>query len=320
MKILLIGSFENYWSTNNEMFKYLKLNNFKVIKFDYRVKQKKPNCFLFIVDKFFSFLRRFNLTATFGINMYTSILGRKKIINQIIKLIKKEDPNYILVCKGDSINLGKLQKYKNKLIYYFMDPVNMAKKIRVDILSSYCKYSISTFGKVSNNLMNATNQRHNLQGVDINVFKIEKDWHRRKDALLFVGNITPKRRKIIKKLKQMGVKIDCYGIGWENKPIYFDQLNNLYNQYKFALNLCQDNYGFSVRVQQSLCSGNIVISDYCEDFNTFKNDLSNLKIFKTIDQFKRIWEMRHSINYEKNINDLSWSKILKEDFNWITSL
>ncbi|KGG05480.1 hypothetical protein [Prochlorococcus marinus] len=319
MKIILIGSFLDDWSTNNEMFKALQSLNHDVIKFDYRKDQKKPNFIYFIVDKFFSFGRRFDLISHLFINIYTSILGRKKIVRNVLKLIKKEEPDLIIVCKCDTLKIKTLEKYKDKLIYYFMDPLKMAKKIRTDINSSYCKYSISTFGKVSKNLMFSDHNRHYLQGVDKNIFNIKVPWEKRKDKIVFVANITTKRKKFINFFKKQSIPIDCYGLGWENSQIYLKDLNFLYNEYKYVLNLCQDNYGFSVRVQQAISSGCVVFSDYCQDFKTFTDLLRNFYSFNNQYDFKDLWNQRKNIFYSENIPDLSWSKIMNENFKWINS-
>ena len=319
MKILLVGSFENKWSTNNEMVKSLRDLNHTVIKFDYRKDKRELNSFYIIIDKFFSFARRFDLTSNLSINIYTSIFGRKKIIGNILKLIEIEKPDFIILCKCDTLRIKTLEKYKKKLIYYFMDPVKMAKKIRTDINSSYCKYSIATFGKVSKEYMSSEYNRHYLQGVDRNIFNVKIPWENRKDKIIFVSNITPKRKKIVNYLRKKSIPIDCFGLGWENPQIYLKDLNQLYNEYKYVLNLCQDKYGFSVRVQQAISSGCIIFSDYCQDSIFFSNLLENFFCFNNQYEFKDLWDSRNNILYSKNIPDLSWSKITKENLKWINS-
>ena len=120
----------------------------------------------------------------------------------------------------------------------------------------------------------------------------------RKNRIVFVSNITPKRKKLVKDLRTLGIPIDCYGKGWENKGIYYSDLNLLYNSYKYSLNLCQDIYGFSVRVQQALASGTVVFSDYSKDISSFSNLFSNLYIFRDKEDFYKKWENNFNIEYK----------------------
>ena len=114
--------------------------------------------------------------------------------------------------------------------------------------------------------------------------------------------------------------IDCFGNGWENKPIYSHELNDLYNQYKFALNLCQDKYGFSVRVQQALSSGCILFSESCIDLVNYSNFNNNLYTFRNLEELIKLWDIRDNINYSYNQGNYDWKHILKNDIDWIKKI
>ena len=319
MKILVVGSFEKIWSTNNEMVKYLIQLKHEVIKFDYRKGVLKPRSIFIFIFKIFSFSRRLPILGNLFITLYTSIFNRGAVIKKLINIIELQKPDLIYLCKVDTLNIKKLEKYKNKLLFYFMDPLFMSKKIRTDIISRYCRYSISTFGIVSEKKMNSNFNRHNIQGVDTDIFKIITPWNLRNNRIVFIANMTPKRKKLVKNLRKLGIPIDCYGNGWENKPIYYSDLNLIYNSYKYALNLCQDLFGFSVRVQQALASGTIVFSDYSEDINSFSNLFSNLYIFNDENDFHQKWKNNLNMEYKNCDFDFGWFQILRNDINWITS-
>ena len=75
-----------------------------------------------------------------------------------------------------------------------------------------------------------------------------------------------------------------------DKQIYGSELNNIYNKYKFALNICQDRFGFSVRVQQCLSSGCVLFSETCNDFKEMNFIPKNLVLFDDLDDFITKWK------------------------------
>lgn len=288
-----------------------------VYKFDYRINQIKAKGIYKYLDKLLSFCRRFPIIGKYSIKIYTSILHRKKIAQDLNNQSTIINPDLIWLCKTDTLDISKLRYFKNKICYYFMDPISVARKIRVDLITQNCNFGIATFSFVAKNFLNSSFIRNNIQGVDSSKFNVRKKYKLRKNKIVFVSNKTPKRNKIVKQIRELGISIDCYGDGWENKAIYSHELNDLYNQYKFALNICQDKYGFSVRVQQALSSGCILISESCIDLMNYSKLNKNIHLFRNLKELLKLWNKREEINYLDNQFSFDWKEILKDDLDWI---
>ena len=198
LRIFFVGSFENEWSTNHEMVKALKELGNVVYEFDYRINQINAEGTYKYINKFFSFLRRFPLIGHFSMNIYTQILDRDKVLKDLKNRVEVINPDLIFLCKTDTLNIDKLKKFKNKTCYYFMDPIKMARKIRTDLITQNCNFSIATFNYVSTNMIKSKYKRNNIQGVDTSKFKLVKEYKFRKDKIVFVANKTSKRNQIVK--------------------------------------------------------------------------------------------------------------------------
>ena len=83
--------------------------------------------------------------------------------------------------------------------------------------------------------------------------------------VIFVGEISPKRKMYVDFLISNNIKIECFGPGWHNKPIYLKELVDKYRKSKIVLNFTRDLTGFSDRVLQVLGCKTLLITEYCRD-------------------------------------------------------
>ena len=315
MKILFIGAFNNTWSTNYEMVSALINLKHDVYKFNYRKYEKSYKK----VDKIFSFLKLFNWLP-FGLHKkYYYIFRRKEILHNLLKINSKFKPDLVLMAKTNTIdyNLINNLRSKSKVIYYFMDPPSTAKKIRCDRYIAMADHSYITFSSVKNLYSKYKNKISILpQGVDISSFyKIHLP---KKYDVIFFGTKDKKRERYISILRDNQISVTCFGEGWENDSIYKSELNNILNQSKIILNFSRDGVGFSVRVQQVMASGNLLLTESCTDIKKYFIDQKHLIIFENENDLikKTLYYLsKDNLIKKKQIENNAILKI-KNEYSW----
>jgi glycosyltransferase involved in cell wall biosynthesis len=321
MKILLVGHFENKWSTNVEMKKYFSRSGDQITTFDYRktanlnIKFYEKNILFIIFNKFLSFCRRVPLLKNNLARLYYKILGRSEMMDKLLKL-KKKKFDLIIFLKTDTIDPSIISKFStsHKTWYYFMDPPYVSFRINAIQYVKNATFASATFPDLAKSFKKINkNSFHIRQGIDVDIFKkLNKD---KTIDLLFIGTKDKKREKIINYLKQY-FKIKCYGKGWDNKPVYYRKLNILYNSSKIVLNLNRSGDGFSVRVFQILGTGSFIISEYSKDLsNVFKNKY-NLIWYKDLNQLKILCNFYLKYENERNRISKNSYNFIKKNYTW----
>lgn len=315
MNILFVGAFTNKWSTNYEMVDALNKLNHNVKIFNYRKYENKKKIF----DKIFSFLKLFTWLP-FKINkIYYEIYARSSIQKELKKEYNELKPDLVILAKTNTLNPSVINIFKkySKVIYYFMDPPSTASKIRCDRYIAKSDISFVTFSSVRDKYYK---YRHKIfvlpQGVDIKTFrKINLD---KKYDVIFIGSKDKKREEYISFLKKNKISVECFGNGWKNKSIYKEDLNKVLNQSNIILNFSRDNVGFSIRVQQVMATGNLLISETCKDINSYFDDGKDIVLFKSkIELFNKILFFLKPQNRDlkEKIEKKGINKI-KNDFMW----
>ena len=321
MKILLVGSFENKWSTNIEMKKYFTRSGENVTTFDFRktanlnIKFYEKNILFLIFNKFLSFCRRIPLLKNTLGKLYYKILGRSEMKDKLLKL-KEKKFDLVIFLKTDTLDPSVISNFSinHKTWYYFMDPPYVSFRINAPQYVKNAIFASATFSDLAKNFKKINkNSFHIRQGFDEDIFKkLNKD---KTIDLLFVGTKDKKREKNINYLRQY-FKIRCYGKGWENKPVFHKKLNILYNSSKIVLNFNRPGDGFSVRVFQILGSGSFVITEYCKDLSNVFRNKNNLIWYKNLNQLKELcnFYLRYEnkrIRTSKNSYDF-----VKKNYTW----
>ena len=274
MRVLLVGHFENKWSTNVEMMKYFSKLGDSVTTFDYRktanlnIKFYEKNILFLIFNKFLSFCRRLPLLKNSLGRLYYKILGRSEMMDKLLKL-KKKKFDLVIFLKTDTVDPSIISNFSinHKTWYYFMDPPNVSFRINALQYVKNATFASATFPDLAKSFKKINkNSFHIRQGIDVDIFKkLNKN---KTIDLLFIGTKDKKREKIINYLKQY-FNIKCYGKGWDNKPVFYKKLNVLYNSSKIVLNFNRPGDGFSVRVFQILGAGSFIMTEYCRIFQMF---------------------------------------------------
>ena len=285
MKILIIGVFDVPFSTNIEMFNAIKRLNHDVEYFDYRKNQKKTNFIIYkILNYLFSYIRRLGFIPNIIKSPYYKILDRKKINDNIINLNKKRNYDLVIFSKTDTINPETIKKISkiSKTWYFFMDPIDQAKRINAKEYIKNSSFSSATFSDVKNYFDKYNSNNYWItQGVQKNQKYFNKE---KNNQIIFCGSKDQSRNNYINFLKKNGIRVTCFGNGWDNEPIYLDELNQLYKKALIVLNFCREGDGFSIRVFQAMSSGAFILTEYCKDIETFFDKNINIDWFTSANE------------------------------------
>lgn len=294
MRVLIVGVLDVPWSTNVSMKHALEKSGHFVEAFNYRTveAQYKKSCFItntFVdkwLDKAFSFLRSARLP--FNSTLYYRRSGRKKMNQLLLDTVKKNSLDLVLFSKTDTVDYTILPEVNKNAPtwYFFMDPVDQAVRINAGAYASRATWASATFSDVADYFRKAGADAHWItQGVDVSIF-CPKNVPKVYD-IVFVGTKTSKRSLYISALRNAGISVTCFGEGWENKPVYQDELVDIYQKSRIVLNFCRSGKGFSIRVFQVMGAGTFLLSEHCTDLEQFFKKAEHLDMFASEDEMIR---------------------------------
>ena len=142
--------------------------------------------------------------------------------------------------------------------------------------------------------------------------------------VVFVGTANKKRKKFIKYLLNNHINVITYGDGWDNAAIYNEELVNIYNKSKIALNFIKERDNFSVRLYQVMSTGCFMLSEHSTAIdNNFKKEL-HLETFmnkkECLEKIKKYLSDTHSRDFIRKTGmkfvckNYNWENILKKYF------
>lgn len=321
MKILVVGVFNEDWSTAIPMYNILKKSH-KVFSFEFRHKNSKLNTneikrntftitnllkksYTRVNEKlekvkhlpFFKILLNFN-------RFY--LLGRWKLNRRLLCEIKKNKYDLVLLIKSDSINYNLIPKF-NKYThtwYFFMDPLYVVCSMDAYKYADLCRWSSSTFSSVYTLFKRYNKKSYFItQGCNTVVFKPKENVKKEFDVV-FVGSISPKRKGYVDFLRNNDINVRCFGRGWEHSPVYLTELADIYRKSKVVLNFTREKAGFSIRVFQAMGTGTFLISEFCSDLK------KNFTKGKHMEWFNNKEDLLQLINFHLN-QDLERERIAK---------
>jgi len=288
MKILFVGVLDISWSTNRAMQRELEKLGHEVISFNYRTIESghvskrwysdtKIDIWL---DKAASYLRR-DSWIPFRLGWYFHRKGRDKMNHLLIETVRKGNFDLIFMSKADSVDYRLIEKISQHAPtwYFFMDPMDQVVRMNAGAYAKRATWTSATFSDVTEYFRKTGAQAFWIpQGVNTELFtseSVEKSWD-----VVFVGSRTPDRTAYIKFLHRSGINVVCYGEGWENEPIFHEQLVDVYRKSRIVLNFRRSGTGFSIRVFQVLGTGTFLLSEYCPDLETFFERGAHLDWFR----------------------------------------
>ncbi len=238
---------------------------------------------------------------------------------KLLRKIKNGKFDLVFLAKADTVNYRLIPIFNrySKTWFYFMDPLKIVIEMNADKYASKSTWSSATFSNISYFFKKKGANSHFItQGIDIEEYNDIKKELKKKIDVIFVGTKTKKRELKIEILKDNDINITCFGEGWENPPIYLEELIEKYKSSKIALNFTKGKIGFSLRVFQILGTKTFLLSEYCKDLE---------KLFekgKHLDWFKDDKELIEKINYYLNNDEirekisLEGYKKVKKEYTW----
>lgn len=323
MKVLLVGVLDVEWSTNCSMKRALEKLGHTVIDFNYRTVSSEfsPGKTFFgelsdkWIDKAASYLRstRSPLTSSY----YFRRNGRRRMNQLLLDTVKWDAFDLVLLSKTDTVDyrtVDDLNRY-SRTWYYFMDPMDQAVRINAAEYAARATWASATFSDVHKHFKRKGAVSYWIsQGVDTDVFYPEAKT--KKFDVVFAGSKTESRSYYIHALRSAGFTVTCFGAGWENPPVYQEELVDIYRKSRIVLNLCREGSGFSIRVFQVMGTGAFMLSEYCPDLETY------FKQGEHLDWFKDKNEMTAGILYylenkeERSRIALSGQRLVYEKYSW----
>jgi len=203
-------------------------------------------------------------------------------MNQLLlDTVKRKSFDLVLFSKTDTVDytvLTEVNKYAPTW-YFFMDAMDQALRINAVAYALRTSFASATFSDVTNYFREAGANAHWItQGVDTEFFR-PKEVPKIYDVV-FAGTKTTGRLRHINALRNAGISVICFGEGWENKPVYQDELVDIYRKSRIVLNFCRPGTGFSIRVFQVMGTGAFMLSEYCPDLERFFKKEEHLDWFK----------------------------------------
>jgi glycosyltransferase involved in cell wall biosynthesis len=249
----------------------------------------------------------------------------------LLDIVKNNHFDLVFLAKADTINYKILREINNysKTFYYFVDPIKIAYSI-----NAFKYASLTTWASASTTAMNLLFKRggaksyYILEGFNEKLFSSGENNKHKIIDVIFVGSITSDRKKYVNYLTRSGINVECFGRGWENKPIFFEDLVKKYRNSKIVLNFPREDSGFSDRVFQVMGTGSFLLSKYCSDLKRVFKRKIHLDWFETPEECINLIkfylendEIREKIAQEGHnyvLKNYTWEKMVQKINNIIT--
>ncbi len=229
-------------------------------------------------------------------------IGLKEINNELISLVKKEKPKYLV---WPSVNFeflestfDKIRREGSYIVGLFFDD-----EFRFD---NYSKYWIPHLDFCVTNVKEVINEYKKLGAYVIHVFVCHNvpvlniDWSniKMKYDVSFVGSRTYDRYLYIKKLLKLGINVHVAGRGWTRRGwISLDEMLDIFKSSKINLNFSRTNdkkFGWKGRILEVINAGGFLLTEYRPGIEEF------FEIDKEIVCFRNFEEMVEKIIYYLN--------------------
>ena len=305
MKILFVGVLDVPWSTHIPMVReFIRLNN-KVDEFNFRTITKNN----LLISKS-TFLTKHSILNRI-LAKINRCYGRRNMNRVLLNNIIENKYDLVFLGKAEEVNPKIILKIKkiSKVWYFFMDPLCTALSMKAWKLAKYSTWASATFTDVNELFRkHGSNSIFLTQGVNPSIFYQREE--QKEIDVIFVGTKKEKRGEYMNSLKRNGVKVECFGKGWINKPIYLKELASNYSESKIILNYTRQGSGFSIRIFQAMGTGSFVLSEYCTDIDEV------FKIKKHLDCFKNEAELLELVLYYLE-NEADREKIAKNGSEFV---
>ncbi len=120
--------------------------------------------------------------------------------------------------------------------------------------------------------------------VPIQWIQRPKEGKKCKYKVSFVGAAHGNRKSKIKELKRMGVKVDCFGYGWENGVVNDSEIPKIFNDSIISLNFSNSSgeNQIKARVFEVTGSGGFLLTENAKNLNKILVDNKEVSVFTDI--------------------------------------
>jgi spore maturation protein CgeB len=167
--------------------------------------------------------------------------GKKVMNEQFLKEVKNCKPDVIFSVpytdQFDEKILREIKKINGKSIAWMCDDKWRWEKYSKNICN-YFNYVITTD---PNSIVKY--EKIGYKNAILSQWACNPNIHKRKEGMQkdidvsFIGQINPWRKFIVSYLRRNGLKIECYGFGWENGRVGQEEMIDIFNRSKISLNL-----------------------------------------------------------------------------------
>ncbi len=263
----------------------------------------------------------FGEVIVFDPSIVTISYGYRKMEERFVSLIKKEKPEYIFINnRRDELTLETLEKLRKaspatRIISTSGDldkdfePVKRYEALFMD------GTIIHSVNYLKNYYKEGVKNIYPTLGINVGIFKpmnLKKIYD-----VVFVGNATEKRAKIMGFLIKNGVNLKIFGGRWENYPEFRKfclgyvspvEMARVINQTKVNIGLSKDKYNNSVfnwRVFEIASCKSFSLVDYFEGYLKFFKNNKEIVMFKNNKEFleKIEYYLKHEKEREKIAED-----------------
>jgi spore maturation protein CgeB len=167
--------------------------------------------------------------------------NKEKLQGDVIEFIDHIKPDIVFfILMRDEFSFETFDYLNNKYITinWFCDD-----HWRFDIFTKYYaphftyaittdKFSLDKYKKIGykNVILSQWASFGLTENIDFDKVKYKYD-------ISFVGGVSGYRKWIIDQLKKKGIKVECFGYGWENGRVTFEEMTNIFKTSKINLNI-----------------------------------------------------------------------------------
>ena len=222
----------------------------------------------------------------------SSSYSRIKDLNiDIIKKVKRFNPDIVFTCTYTyEIYLETLLEIKKnrkcKIINWSSDDSWRYNQHTSLLLEGY-DIAVTTHLKSHLKNKKKINSIHTSWGCpDHWKAKITKE-KRCKYDVSFVGNSYMDRKEYINFIKDNGIKVDCFGAGWRNKPVSEKKMLEIFKTSKMSLNFSKSRGNekqIKARVFEIIGAGGFCLSEDAPNISKFFKPNRQISLFKNKDE------------------------------------
>ncbi|MBN2373079.1 glycosyltransferase family 1 protein [bacterium] len=290
-RILFVGVFDVPWSDNIPLKRAFEETGNAVDVFNYRTAARdfasvyKPGSLHYKFIERLSDCLKLPFSPSYIANIGYTLNGRGSMNNALLKRVIKGGYDLVFIAKADIVNpslISKIKRYADTW-YFFMDPPDISFKMNAPKYAKAAARSSASCTRVLRSFKKAGARSFFIpEGVDARIFyprESKKRWD-----VTFVGTRTWKRKRLLDSLQRYGIKVNTFGKGFPNGPVYTHDLAQLYRESKIILNLDRPGGKFSIRVFQAMGTGSMLLSTYTRDISLFFQRGGHLDWFTNLDE------------------------------------